>query len=128
MTINSYIQMLYIYFKAKSSPAHYHPLFFVFLPFFGFFLGAVLGGLEGVFCSAVLCDLRRFDNVGRLAGGPSVMDLRPRLRGCGEGVSMSCRVGVSAGVYNPVGVMANVSSCVVGVANIFLEVGVVASV
>ena len=33
-----------------------------------------------------------------------------------------------AGVYNPVGVMANVSSCVVGVADIFLEVGVVPGV
>ena len=128
MTINLYIQMLYIFFKAKLWPAHYHPLFFVFLSFLGFFLGAVLGGLDGVICSAVLCDLCGFDNVGRLASGPSVIDLRPRLRGCGEGVLTSCRVGVSAGAYNPVGVMANVSSCVVGVADIFLEVGVVAGV
>ena len=39
-------------------------------------------------------------------------------------VVKECRVGVSAGVYNPVAVMANVSSCIVGVADIFLEVGV----
>ena len=39
-------------------------------------------------------------------------------------VVKECRVGVSAGVYNPVGVMENVSRCVVGVANVFLEVGV----
>ena len=84
--------------------------------------------MEGVFCSAVLCDLHGFDNDGRLSGGPSVIYLRPQLCGCGEGVSTLCHVGVLAGVYNPVGVMANVSSCVVGVADIFLEVGVVAGV
>ena len=115
---------LYIFFKGKLWPAHYHPLFFVFLPFFGFFLGAVFGGLEGVLCSAVLCNLYGFDNVGRLASGPSAIDLHPQLCGYGEGVSILCCVGVLAGVYNPVGVMANVSRCVVGVADVFLKVGV----